>query len=123
MTMTKKLMLLRQSGRPVDAAKADAYEADWKVGYDAVELKAEAVYQKKTGKLITTPKMIIMQRMLRMLERKLTLKYGSEEMIDVPKSEKAWHSLVSRFEDQPILIAKRVGSERLIAIIMDQMQG
>jgi hypothetical protein len=117
-----KLMLLRQSGRPVDNEKAKAFESEWRQIYDKAEVKAEVVFKKTFGKLQTTPKMIILQRYLRFAERQLTLKHGSEEMIDIPKSARAWETLISKYEDVPIMVARRT-DKGIVLILMDQLQG
>ena len=117
-----KLMLLRQSGRPSDLEKTKQYDQDWKKYYDLVETKAQKVFEKTTGKLTRTPQMIIVQRMLRYVERQLTLKYGAEDWKEIPKSARAWEKLLSSYEDVPILVARRA-DKGLVLILMDQMQG
>jgi hypothetical protein len=101
-------------------AKLVAYDEEWKQLFDKAEIKAEQVFQKTTGKLTKTPKMIVLQRLLRFVERQLTLKYGSEEVVDLPKSEKAWSKLSERFGDNPILVAKRQDNGKIILVLMDQ---
>ncbi len=114
-------MVIRQSGRPASIQKATEYEQEWKKLYDLAEAKSEKVFQKTSGKLQTTPKMFILQRYLRYIERQLNLKYGSEEMHPIPKSHKAWMNLLSQYEDVPILIAKRADGNSIVAILMDTL--
>ncbi len=115
-------MLIRQSGRPASEEKAAAFEADWKLAYDKCEAKADAVFAKTTGKLTLTPRMIVLQRLCRYVERALTLKHGSEDFVAMPQSALAWNKLITSYGDTPILVAKRT-DKGLVLILMDQLGG
>lgn len=118
--MAKMYELLRQSGNPVQPEAQAAYAQEWQLAYDEIELRAEKIYAKKTGKLQLKPKMLFVQRMCSAIERKLFKKHNVRVDIPLPKSAKAWAALVKKYE-APILCAQRQDSGELILVIMDTL--
>jgi hypothetical protein len=115
-----QLMLIRQSGKPANAEKALKFETEWTKYYDIVDAKADKIFLKRTGKLTTTPRMIIVQRFLRFVERSLTLKYGSEDLVTLPKSKLGWQKLIASYDDTPIMVARKTDGG-VVLILMDEI--
>jgi hypothetical protein len=118
-----KLKLYRQSGAPVALESRAAFEAEWKVLYDKAEAKVETLFAKTTGKLTKVPKMIMMQRMLRFVERQLVKKHNVEVLVDVPQTEADWEALIKAYEDTPVMIARTQDGTGVVAVLMDTLQG
>lgn len=120
--MSKKIELLRQSGTPVAPEAQDLFANEWALAFDEIELRAEKVYAKKTGKLTLKPKMLIIQRMSNFIERKLFLKYNVKVEVQMPQTALGWKRLSKKYQ-APILIAEKLNGKGLVFIIMDTING
>ena len=116
-----KVKLFRQSGDIVDKDRREAYNAEWQQVYDRIEKKAEAIYNKKSGKLQLVPAMIVMQRLTRYAERQLFKKHAIDVEIELPKSKKAMSALIKKYDDVPIMLARTQDGTDVIAILMDAL--
>ena len=97
-------MIVRQSGNPVDKEEQGKFEKEWKTGFDDLydsETDQETIAEKAEA-----------------FHKKLVKKYGTEEKIDLPKSLKAWKSLLEKY-DQSILLTKNPENGKLVVVIMD----
>lgn len=104
-----KLKIYRQSGDPVELANRELYKAEWQLFYDRAAERAAL-------------DMLKLQRMLRFGERLLVRKHNVEVVIEVPKSQKAWTTLIAKYEDTPFMIARTADGEGLVGVIMDALQ-
>jgi putative transposon-encoded protein len=98
------VMIIRQSGNPVDREEQGKFEEEWKKGFDNLyesEMDQETIADKAES-----------------FHKKLVKKYGTEEKIDLPKSLRAWKSLLDKY-DQSILLTKNPETGKLVVVIMD----
>jgi hypothetical protein len=111
---------VRQSGRPVKTEHMESYAKEWPVLYDKCEKKSELIFQKSNGKLTRTPKMFVLQRMVRFAEHLMSKKYGLDTKIEIPKTAKQWNKLIEESGNCPILIAKTSEkNSEVVLVIMD----
>jgi len=104
-----KVQLYRQSGQPVDLSDRQAYETEFKKVYDRAAERAGL-------------DMLALNRMVRFCERQLVKKYNIKVEVEMPKSAKAWSTLISTYEDVPIMVARELNTGTPILIIMDALQ-
>lgn len=104
-----KIQLFRQSGNPVDMSDREKYDIEFKKMYDKAAERAGL-------------DMIKLNRMLRFCERQLIKKYNIKVEVEMPKTAKAWESLINKYEDVPIMVARELNSGKPILIIMDTLQ-
>ena len=95
---------IKQSGNPVDVEAAEAFQKEWKEGFDRL-FDAEG-------------DMAIVTQKAKEFEEELSKKYGTIETVDLPKSKKAWRALLEKAKG-PIMIDQRVDSEELVFVILD----
>lgn len=117
-----KIKLYRQSGTPVDPAQQQEYTEAHRVMYDKCDAKAEAVFQKTTGRLTRVPRMLVLQRLLRYAERGLVRKFNGDAELELPKTAKAWSALISTYGDTPLMVAKESSSGKLVLLLMDDLK-
>ena len=96
--------IIKQSGNPVDVEAAEAYQKEWKEGFDRL-------FDVEGDMAIVTEK-------AREFEEELSKKYGTVETVELPKSKKGWRALLEKAKG-PIMIDQRVDSEELVFVILD----
>lgn len=102
-----KLRLARMSGRPVSAENLAQYETEFKARYDQI--------LEQHGQDMLT----VHQELLK-LDEELQGKWQRIEVEALPKSAKAWHELLEKF-DAPVMLAKSSENvKELILVIMDE---
>lgn len=117
-----KLKVYRQSGSPVNPEHETQYNEEYKLLYDKCELKADVIFAKEGGKLKRLPRMIMLQRLLRYSERGLISKYGGQDLVELPKTAKAWTALLNKYGETPLMLAKEQASGKLVLLLMDNLQ-
>lgn len=100
-----KVMIARQSGLPVDEAKAEQYRAEWQKEFDLLKEKHGA-------------DMLALQEELVLLERELEKDYETVSTVELPKTGKAWKAFVEKYGS--VLLSTHRDTEKVILIIMDQ---
>tara|TARA_R100001132_G_C3208015_1_gene52262 strand:- start:280 stop:588 length:309 start_codon:yes stop_codon:yes gene_type:complete len=96
--------IIKQSGNPVNNEEAEAYNKEWKEGFDKLfDVKGD---------------MAIVSEKAREYEEELSKKYGTKETVELPKSMKAWKILLEKSKG-PIMIDQSTDNGDLIFIILD----
>jgi len=114
-----KLRILRQSGTPVEVEQQEAYTEAYRAMFDACELRATKILE--NNKRIKAPRMLVLQRLISYAERSLIRKFNGTVEVELPKTKKAWSTLMEKFSDFPVLVAKEQQSGKLLLIIMDTL--
>ena len=96
--------IIKQSGNPVDVEAAEAYQKEWKEGFDRL-------FDVEGDMAIVTEK-------AREFEEELSKKYGTVETVELPKSKKGLRALLEKAKG-PIMIDQRTDSEELVFVILD----
>ena len=96
--------IIKQSGNPVDSKEAEAYHKEWKEGFDKL--------------FDVTGDMAIVSEKAKEYEEELSKKYGTKETVELPKSQKAWRTLLEKSKG-PIMIDQLKDSDDLIFVILD----
>lgn len=114
-----KLRILRQSGTPVNVEDQEKYVEAYRAMFDACELRATKILE--NNKRIKAPRMITLQRLIRFCERSLVKRFNGTVEVELPKSTKAWITLLERYSDIPVLVAREQESGKPLLIIMDTL--
>lgn len=117
-----KLKVYRQSGSPINPESELQYNEEYKALYDKCEAKADTIFAKEFGHLKQLPRMIMLQRLLRFAERGLIAKYGGNDVVELPKTAKAWTALLNKYGETPLMLAKEQASGKLVLLLMDNLQ-
>jgi hypothetical protein len=105
-----KLIAQRFSGRPVMPDQLAAYESEFKTAFDKIQAEVGL-------------DMLEMHKRLQALDAELLPKYTPKELMELPKSQRAWHKLIMQFEC-PVLVAKSSENpDTLVLVLMDQPIG
>lgn len=108
--MSKNIIVQRMSGNPVLMDQLDAYKAEFQSRYDQIQAEVGLDMQKFHECLIK-------------LDEELNKKYSLKEEFPLPKSQKAWHELITKFEC-PVMLAKSAENpKQLIMVLMDRGLG
>lgn len=103
-----RLRIVRMSGVPVDPESLKAYNTEFKQEYDKI---AEECAQD----------MLKFHEQLQALDEVLAKKYSNILTEEVPKSNKAWHALIGKYE-APVMIAQSSENPKeLVLVIMDRL--
>lgn len=108
----KTIEIMRQSGLPLDPADVEKYIADWRELFDKCQEKVNA--SKDTDRY--SPDRL--PRLLNRVEQILMKRYKNIDVIEFPKSNKAWLKLWNQYGN--IMVAKRADSDVVILAIKDQ---
>ncbi len=106
----------RASESPVNLADAQAFTDEFRIAYDAAELKA-----KKKAKN-PQDEMLKMQRYCRYIENKLKKKYKLYEEIEMPKNAKGWAALIKQYGNAIIVATAMRNEKEVVLVIMDAQQ-
>jgi hypothetical protein len=103
-----KIILMRQSGYPVDMADMEAYNNDWRVFFDKAGERAGLDMMKK-------------QRFLAYGERQLLKKHNKTVEIPLPKTIQEVQDLIALYQDTPIMFARLADKDGVVALLMDKL--
>jgi len=114
--------LMRLTGRPVDQAVLEAYEADFKVGFDAAMRKHAQPGQEDVADTmqLKAVDMLSVQTELQALDKDLLTKYKVTEEVEMPKTLKAWKALLARVEAPLMLAQSSENPKELVLVIVDR---
>jgi len=96
--------IIKQSGNPVDESDAKKFLDEWKSGFDKL-FDAEG-------------DMAIVTEKAQAYEEELMKKYKVEEVVDLPKSMKAWKNLLDEHQSG-IMVDQHAKTGNLMFIILD----
>ena len=116
-----KLLIVRQSGRPVSEEAQQKYDAEFRIMYDACEERAKLIAAKPNSRIKATT-MAVLQRLLRYAERQLFKRHATNIYVSLPRSEKAWTALIAGYEDVPIMVARRTNGKGVVMVLMDTLR-
>lgn len=101
------MKLMRLSGLPVDEADLEAFDKAFKAEFDRIQAEAGL-------------DMLKMHADLAQVDTKLLAQFPNTIDVDMPKSQKSWLELMSRF-DTPIMIARAAdGKHGLVLVLVDK---
>tara|TARA_R110002153_G_scaffold75413_3_gene195119 strand:+ start:3996 stop:4304 length:309 start_codon:yes stop_codon:yes gene_type:complete len=96
--------IIKQSGNPVDESDAKKFLDEWKSGFDKL-FDAEG-------------DMAIVTEKAQAYEEELMKKYKVEEVVDLPKSMKAWKNLLDEHQSG-IMVDQHAKTGNLMFVILD----
>ena len=97
--------IIKQSGNPVDVEAAEAYQKEWKEGFDRL-------FDVEGDMAIVTEK-------AQEYEEELIKKYKIERSVELPKSMKAWKKLLEEHHSG-IMVDVHSKTGELMFVILDQ---
>lgn len=112
-----KVQIVTQSGKPVNVEDAIKFDEEFRLLYDKSQDKAEAL--KKKPRFKNREVMKLMERYLSFSEHLLNVKYNSNSFVEMPKTAKAWRTLIDKHANIPILVAKRADKKGTVLVVMD----
>ena len=98
------VMIIKQSGNPVDKEEAEAYSKEWKEGFDKL-------FDAKGDMAVVSDK-------AKEYEEELMRKYKIENSVELPKSMKAWKLLLEQ-HGSGIMVDQNVETGDLMFVILD----
>ena len=98
------VMIIKQSGNPVDKEEAEAYHKEWKEGFDKL-------FDAKGDMAVVSDK-------AKEYEEELMRKYKIENSVELPKSMKAWKLLLEQ-HGSGIMVDQNVETGDLMFVILD----
>ena len=98
------VMIIKQSGNPINNEDAEAYQKEWKNGFDKLfDIKGD---------------MAIVSEKAREYEKELADKYEAHNKIEMPKSMKAWKLLLDKYENG-IMVDQNIKTGEIMFVILD----
>lgn len=116
------MKLIRLSGRPVNIADLEAYEVEFKAGFDASMRKHAQPGQESTEDVmqLKAVDMLSVQQDLQALDAELSSKYATVAEVQLPKTMKAWKQLMKQVE-APVMIAQSSENvKEFVLVIVDR---
>lgn len=100
------MRIVRRTGAPVHPEAVKAYEADFQAAFDKAQNEARGDMDK-------------MQKLLEEIDKELATKYGTEEQLPLPTTQKGWRQLIDTY-GAPVLVARSADNPKeLILVLMD----
>lgn len=97
-------MIIKQSGNPINNEDAEAYQKEWKDGFDKLfDVEGD---------------MAIVSQKAKEYEDELATKYEAQNKIKMPKSMKAWRLLLDKYKNG-IMVDQSVETGEIIFVILD----
>lgn|SRR5574343_85887 len=105
----EQVLLIRQSGLPLDLSDIKLYEEAWKAFFDKASERAGLDMLKK-------------QRFLAFGEHLLLKKFDRQTKMQLPATVQELQDFIEKYGDTPVMFARKRDADGIIAIIMDQLQ-
>jgi hypothetical protein len=107
--MKQKIMVVRQSGEPVELDRLEEFKKEWKEGYDAIYDEKDKNRQKDMSHV---------QDEIEAFSKKMNEKYDTIIDLDLPTDMDQWKAFVEKWGS--VLLSTHKDTGKPMLVIMDQ---